>query len=421
MRARFAIHPAIGIARLGNSPDSFCIAAEASGGLPIECDQDGCPSIKNGVEQPITKFIDAKGRIRRQAARFKIFVYDDKTPDGREIGIGETFDVVNRRSGEMLTVRVDDIRWTIYLANKKASWYEFQETAGEHGYGGGHQLRNAGISNTNDRQRLIIDPGPRSVSFKNEKQRKATVDDPGPPASFPPTLLPHSIASLGDLICTQQNNRNRLLVLGGFGNSGSMQAGFGNPKIETYANNDGWFDDVSDGPVGASLVGTLVAIDGHPAPEGSPQQIIAVDDPAWVIVGYPRYAPEIVDIVTMDDLVFDVAVRQFAAAPLLYGQPPFDGTAVPAAGDLPHWRRFARWNSAYRPYFYRDVWPILTRPNDYGLVMDRDAFFGGDPHDLSPGGNFDEAELSVPPHENENPVDRERRRAKRQFLLDVLR
>ena len=421
MPARFAIHPGIGIARLGNSPDSFCVAAETPGGFPIECDQDGNPTVKDGIEQPIGSFIDAKGRIRRQAARFRVFAYDDKSPDGREVAIGDTFDIVNQRSGQLLTVRIDDVRWTVYLANKKASWYEFKETAGEHGYGADHKLRNASITNTDDRQSLIIDPGPRSVAFNTAKQRRAAFDDPGPPASFPPPLLPNSIASLGDLICTHQDNRNRLLVLGGFGNSGSMQTGFGNPKIETYANNDGWFDDVSDGPVSASLLGTLIAINGHPAPAGSLPQTVPVADAAWVIVGYPRYVPEVIDIVTMDDLVFDVAVRQFAAVPYLYGDPPFDGAAPPADADLSHWRRFAQWNRTYRPYFYRDIWPILSRPNDYALLMDRDAFFGGNPHDPGTGGNFDETELSIPPHVGENPAERERRRAKRQFLLEVLR
>jgi hypothetical protein len=320
----------------------------------------------------------------------------------------------------MLTVRIDDIRWTAYLANKKATWYEFQETAGEHGYAANHVLRNAGITNTNDRQALIIDPGPRTVSFMATKQRRASFANDGPPASFPPELLPHSIASLGDLVCTQHDNRNRLLVLGGFGNSGSMQQGFGNPKIETYANNDGWFDDVSDGPVTARFVCTLMAIDGHPAPPGATAPAPAVDDPAWVIVGYPRYVPEITDIVTMDDLVFDLGVREFAAVPYLYGQPPFDA-ATTAPSDLGRWRRVAQWNREYRPYFYRDIWPILSRPNDYALVMDRDAFFGGSPHDPGPGGNFDETELSIAPFEGENPAERERRRAKRQFLFNVLR
>ncbi len=147
---------------------------------------------------------------------------------------------------------------------------------------------------------------------------------------------------------------------------------------------------------------------------------LAADDPAWVIVGYPRYAPEIVDIITLDDLVFDVAVRNFALVPYMYGMPPFDGSAQPP-DDLDFWRRNARWNRAYRPYFWRDIWPILQRPNDYAYVMDRNPLAGGNPHSQDPGGNFDPTELSIPPFEGEDSAARERRRLKRQFLYGVLR
>jgi hypothetical protein len=419
MRARFSIHPAIGIARVGNSPTSFCIASEQRGAFPIECDDAGMPIVKDGVEQPVQSFVDVEGRIRRQAARFAVFAYDDKDPDGYEISIGDTFDMVNQRSGQLQTVRIDDIHWTVYLANKKAIWYEFRETDGEHGYSAGHTLRNASITDTEERQRLIIDPGPRSVSFKSPGSRTAQFNNHGLPALFPPPLTPHSITSLGDLICTQSGNRNRLLVLGGFGNAGSMLSGFGHPKIETYANNDGWFDDISDGPVSASLVCTVLSVDGQPAPASLSLAVFPVDDPAWVIVGYPRYVPEIVDIITMDDLIFDLAVRNFAAVPYMFGLPPFDSASEPT--DLDQWRRLATWNREFRPYFYRDIWPILSDPNNYALVMDKDAFFGGNPHDTGPGGNLEEAVLSVPPHEGENPVDRERRRAVRQFIFSVVR
>ena len=32
---------------------------------------------------------DAKGRIKRQAARFQIFVYDGESPDGRPLRLGD--------------------------------------------------------------------------------------------------------------------------------------------------------------------------------------------------------------------------------------------------------------------------------------------------------------------------------------------
>jgi len=422
MIARFSIHPAIGIARLGNSPTSFCIASEQRGRFPIDCDQNGNPIVNaDGVEQPVKSFVDSNGSIRRQAARFAVFVYDDNNPDGREIRIGDTFDIVNQKNGQLQTVQVNDISWTVYLANKKASWYEFKQTDGEHGYGPDHKLRNANITDTEERQRLIIDPGPRSVAFKTKN--RAQFDGSRPPAFFPPPLTPNSITSLGEAICTQAGAHNRLLVLGGFGNSGSMLTGFGNPKIETYANNDGWFDDISDGPVSARLICTIRKISGLDPPKDLPKEDLLatfpVDDPAWVVVAYPRYVPEIVDIVTLDDIAFDIAVRQFAAVPYIYGEPPF--TSAPAPADLDRWGRKAWWNPAFRPFFYRDIWPILSDPNDYGLVMDKDAFHGSNPHNTCRGGRLDESVISIPPHEGEDPCDRERRRAVREFIAGIVR
>ena len=128
MATKFRIHPAIGIARVGNSPTSFYIAPETTGGLPIDCDPDGIPIVKEGKEQPVSQFKDAQGRIRRQAARFRVFIYDDASADGREVKIGDELTIVDRHSGQRRKVRIEDIHWTAYLANKKASWYEFQQT-----------------------------------------------------------------------------------------------------------------------------------------------------------------------------------------------------------------------------------------------------------------------------------------------------
>jgi len=421
MATKFRIHPGLGIARLGNSPDKFYIAPDAGGQLPIQCDDNGNPIVDaHGNEVSVTDFKDASGRILRQAARFRVFIYDDKSPDGREVLIGDHVDIYNRHNGETLTYRIDDIRWTAYLANKKASWYAFAETDGEHGYAADHPLRNADITNSEERQRLIIDPGPRIVSFKGTQ--RAVFDKNGPgPTSFPPELVPHSITELGELRCTQQGNTNRLLVLGGFGNSGSMLDGFGNPKIEEYANNDGWFDDTSDGPVNARFIGTLLETNGRPATQLKPPEPPAdAIDPAWVIVGYPRYVPQAFDVVTMDDLVFDIAVRQFGYVPYLYGVPPYDGSAaVPQdKAGLKLWRDLAKWNTNFRPYFRRDILPILSRPPDVQNFAD---LRGGNPHSNAPGGNFDFADLAVPPFPGEPEADRRRRHDMRQLLYGVLR
>lgn len=423
----FKIHPAIGIARVGDSPASFYLAPEQAGQLPIECDQDGNAVIKDGKEQPISKFKDAQQRVRRQAARFRVYGYKDGEQQGQEIQVGQEIEAVVR-SGQLLTGEVVDIEWTVYLANKKSSWYEFQQLNGEHGYDGAHPLRNADVADADRRQQLIIDPGPLTVSYTNKKQRAAQFtrgQNPGYTQSFPPPLTPLSIETLGELKATQQDKYNRLIVLGGFGNAGSYKKGFGQPVIRHYANNEGWFDDISDGPVMARVKYKVLKEDGRdPNPHTPKFQFVTVESPAWVIVGYPRYAPEILDIVTMDDIAYDIAVREFGHNPYMYGTPPFTGSQAPPdpadAQALALWRENAQWNPDYYPYFNRDIWPILSRPQYYGVVMD---FTGGDPHETASGsgGNFDPSVISIPPFDGEDPQEKEARRQARMFVWRVLR
>ena len=403
----YRIHPAIGIARLGNSPDSFYIAPEQTGAAPIDCGSDGIPT----AQQPVTSYKDEKNRIRRQAARFRIYVYDDESQQGREVKIGDKITGAQvkgrRRTGELLTGTLADIQWTVYLANKKSSWYEFDQLQGERGYAPSHKLRNQDIQDATERQDLIIDAGPRSVSWADPQRRTASFargSSKGTPESFPPAdLAPQPITTLGELrSVTDTNGYNRLLVLGGLGNSGSAKSGLGQPSIHHYANNDGWFDDTSDGPVSAILVINVETIDGVKAAPGT-VEVLAVDSGAWVITGYPRYAPQIVDIVTMDDLVYDVAVRKFNFDPLVYSN--------------------GAYNTDYYPYFWRDIWPILQRPYSYQFVADIDPMTGGDPHQtgVKSGGNFDPSILSIPPHANEDPQDRKNRAARRMLIWGVLR
>src|ERR1700722_6583210 len=123
----YKIHPGIGIARLGNSPDAFCISPETPAALPIACDDQGNPvlSADGTTIGRVTKFKDDEGRIKRQAARFQVFVYDEKSPEGRPLRIGDPIQGGGNH-GTLL-----NIQWRVYLANKKACWYEFQQLEGE--------------------------------------------------------------------------------------------------------------------------------------------------------------------------------------------------------------------------------------------------------------------------------------------------
>ena len=82
----YKIHPAIGIARVGNSPDDFFIGPE-----------------KLGEElKPPGGFKDDQCRIKRQAARFYIFAHHDD---------GTVTEISNAQA---------EISWTVHLVNSKA-------------------------------------------------------------------------------------------------------------------------------------------------------------------------------------------------------------------------------------------------------------------------------------------------------------
>jgi hypothetical protein len=97
----------------------------------------------------------------------------------------------------------------------------------------------------------------------------------------------------------------------------------------------------------------------------------------------------------------DVAIRDFAARPDLYGPAgSFEDPKQVDPSDLPalsYWKAGRlEWNSSYRPWFYRDVWPILFRADEMTFVTNvlQQSNF---PHNQTNRGNFDPKILSLPP------------------------
>src|ERR1700686_5584027 len=111
MTPTYRIHPGLGIARLGNSPDAFCISPEEPAALPLDCDRDGNPlyTADGESEKRIKTFKDAEGRVKRQAARFQVWVYDDESPQGRPLKLGD------RVEGGGNAGTLVDIQWRVYL------------------------------------------------------------------------------------------------------------------------------------------------------------------------------------------------------------------------------------------------------------------------------------------------------------------
>src|SRR5919108_2011884 len=236
-----AIYPPIGVCRVGNSQDEFFIGPEVPDPLP---------------QQP-GFYRDATGALKRQAARFRIY------------GLNANGDPVRE-----LTASEARITWHVHLVNQKAAWYQFQLALDipEAANAKLSALRNASIAN---RRQLLMDPGPSKISG---------VDQNGAPLSG--QFIGRAVY-LGEL---RTDEAGRLIVLGGHG----VSASYDGRQAVTFANNDGWYDDVSDGPVTADVEF-----------EGNSLSV----QPAWVIVAPPDYAPMQKSVRTMWDLMRDTAIQ----------------------------------------------------------------------------------------------------------------
>ncbi|WP_421736656.1 LodA/GoxA family CTQ-dependent oxidase [Caulobacter sp.] len=354
----FRIHPAVGIARVGNSPQ-YVIAPETMAGRPVP----GAPGLTGGLPiragteaDPVrsTDLRDAAGALKRHAARFRIFAYPDQAEeswprgDGEEVVIGG---VLNGRT-------VADIVWTVHVANKKANGFVLTESGlqGIASYSNGHlpPIRNPKIDDPdapqpvdkiaviNDPARvrqLTIDPGPRvtrgrgapAVGFDApttaayfDADKGEVVDLPAYPKSFPSDSFPNmdtpsgAIDTLGELIT---DDKGRLLVLGGYGRAAAWRLRGQAAPLDDDVNNNQWFDDSCDGPVSAAILFT----------DGTRAQVHG----AWVTATDPSYAPQILNVVSLWDDVYDSWVRDLALEPGLYdpGRGGYQSTYKPAFDD----------------------------------------------------------------------------------------
>ena len=283
----YEIHPAIGVARVGSSQ----MSGEDGSFLGPE---PGVP--------PPARYRDPAGALKRQAARFRIFAcHRDKD--------GTLLDAT-----ELSLATASRITWTVQLANRKG--------VARRQYGTKPGFRNRATGRDDADRSLIIDPGPRSVS------------SPGECRLFDTGMFRTTRVRLGEITMEQSG---RLRVLGGHGRAGSDPA---QPRLDLetghFADNDHWYDDISDGPVTV----TVELGDGTVA-----------TSTAWVIAGPPDFAPGIMNLVTLYDLLFDYGVKRG----LLKG-PADDPSDVS---------------------FVRHVKPILDRTLGYRWV-NRAAAFGYD-------------------------------------------
>ncbi|WP_299493059.1 LodA/GoxA family CTQ-dependent oxidase [Acaryochloris sp. IP29b_bin.137] len=261
----YKVFPGIGIARLGNSENDYFIGPEA-------------PRVV-----PPAPYRDSTGKIKRQGARFRIYEYE-MDEFGQETLLREV-------TADNNTV----IIWSVHLVNRKAAGPNFpplqtsDRNSGYDRHGLTIDARKQEISGVNQ----SFGPLSGDISFIRDNQTEAT-----------------TTVKLGDL---KTDEVGRLIVLGGHGLSRSPL----NESLTNFANNDGWFDDVSDGPVTAT-----VNISGE----------TFTATPAWVVVASPSYAPDIHNMMTWYDQAISVNANFFDPALQLS-----------------------------RPSFTQDIYPILKR------------------------------------------------------------
>jgi hypothetical protein len=251
--AKFRIYPPIGICRVGSSGEWF-YAPEVPGQPPMPKDGD---------------FKDNNRKIKKQAQRFRVYAFDNN-----DKVIGE------------ITSASARISWKAHLANTKAAWYGFNNPMdnGELDPGLPTQKRNKNVVSDINRERmLVIDGGAVSICG-------ASVNPNGGDRQydFEGAFWNADKVHLGQL---RTDAEGRLIVVPPNGLSHSPS----NRGITSIADNDGWCDDWSDGPVSATV--TI----------GSSQ---FEAEPAWVACVGPDFAPEIPPITTLYDLISDLNAQQ---------------------------------------------------------------------------------------------------------------
>ncbi len=267
----YAIHPAIGVARMGNAelniedPTSFFLSPEA----PLQVVNQG-QSYKVG------------GKIKKQAQRFRIYEYQDGKAV-REISLSES--------------DVASIEWTVRLGNRKAALdidSSAKGTVSQPAFPpptyGPATTRNSSAEN---RKSLCIDSGSQTLhepGAQRDLSGEITFADETGASKTAQVVLGSLYVEPGS---------GRLLVFGGKGLSQGLQNGkfSTDAPIGTYANNDGWYDDICDGPVTATIA----------FKDGSRVRLDDAERSSWVINAVPRFAPAI----TLYTSLYDVALSAF--------------------------------------------------------------------------------------------------------------
>ena len=203
-------------------------------------------------------------------------------------------------------------------------------------------------------KKLMIDAGPRVIASSSDGSETVYFSRQSPPqyadalgnvftidqypVSFPDDHFDMfnpqgEIDTLGEL--TIEPKTGRLLVLGGFGRASALKTDGAPPPLTDPIDNDGWFDDCSDGPVNAVIQfrgGGSATVHG-----------------AWAVTTDPGFAPQTRNVVSTWDDIYNTWVEELDLVPTLYTGGQYQGSFPPSFDDdvMPifHGAMLQRWNT----------------------------------------------------------------------------
>lgn len=348
------IHPGIGIARLGDS-DEFYIGPEAPG-VVVDPGGSGGPGPNGG------SYRDSKGRLKRQAQRYRVYAYDANNK------------VIAELSSDSSLVR--SVRWRVHVRNMKAANYAFQ---GAYLFDP-DKLRNPSIQPGKkpiERDKLIIDPGVHTIGSGQtgpvvmKGDIFAGIDKgtlPGqlrfigftPKDPSKPVEVTYKAAKGIELGQLRLDSKGRLLFVPAPGKGECVttpKVALSNPSETVsppngpengtnpltnqfaYFNVPGWWDDTCGGEIDVTVTlkdGTVLSTRDN-VKSASDEGTRNAHAGAWIVTAPPKFAPHMYHVVSILDRVYE---------------------AFPEAHPY----------AKQKTNFYRDVYPIFANAVNYGWV-----------------------------------------------------
>jgi sugar lactone lactonase YvrE len=194
---RVGIHPAVGVARVGNSADAFYFGPEVPSGIPSG------------------PYKDPSGAMAKQAARFRLYGYDR---DG--VVVAE------------ITADDAEITWTVQVGNGKAA-----------GYGANEPLDLPDAQPMPLRNPLVTERGGLAVVSRRRTIRGASRR----PVALDGGVFAGTPVRFGEVFT---DGAGRLVVMPG---DGEAIAAPDAPAVTGFSDNDGWTDTTCDGPIRAQV------------------------------------------------------------------------------------------------------------------------------------------------------------------------